>query len=231
MAEFRPACPSDLPALRTLWKAAFSDDDKYLDIFFSTAYAPERSRVVCQDDEIVGGAYWLDCSLGAKKLAYVYAVAIAEDCRGQGLGSMLMEDIHRILTQQNYAGVILVPGDEDLRRYYQRFGYRNASPRRIPVQLSSLPMERISPERYALLRRTYLPEDGILQEGENLALLGAMADFFQGDGFITVISGQQQCLELLGNTAPVAVEEQPYAMVRELSGSLPENLYFAFGFD
>lgn len=231
MTEFRPSCPADVPALRDLWKAAFGDEDAYLDIFFSTAYAPRRSRVICQDGNIVGGAYWLDCSLEGQKLAYVYAVAISPERQNQGLGTALMENIHRQLADEGYAGAILVPGDEGLRRYYQRFGYRDAAPRRIPAQLPSKPMERISPERYALLRRKYLPQSGVLQEGENLALLRALADFFEGDGFIAVISKGQKCLELLGNTAPADGGKQPYAMAKALAGSLPDGLYFAFGFD
>lgn len=228
MIEFRPSAQSDLPALRGLWKEAFGDPDEYLDIFFRRAYAPERSRVVCRNGEIVGGAYWFDCFLGERKLAYVYAVAVKESCQGQGLGSRLMEDIHRHLTGQGYSGVLLVPGDEGLRRYYARFGYRTVS---YHSEYPSQTGTQITAERYALLRRKYLPESGIVQEGENLALLNALARFCEGDGYICAVSRQDgHCLELMGWDAPA--EKTPYAMGKSLTADpLPDSLYFGFGFD
>lgn len=228
MIEFRASEPSDIPALRTLWKQAFGDSEEYLDIFFRTAYAPERSRVVCREGKIAGGAYWLDCSLGETKLAYVYAVAIDESCQSQGLGSRLMEDIHRLLTAQGYFGVLLVPGDEGLRRYYQRFGYRTVS---CHGEYHPVPGTRISAERYALLRRSLLPENGVIQEGENMAFLNKLAFFYENESTICAVSRQgNRCLELLGSDAPA--RKTPYAMGKSLTADpLPDCLYFGFGFD
>lgn len=230
MLEFRSSSPTDIPALRRLWTQAFGDSGEYLDIFFRTAYAPERSRVVCRDGKIVGGAYWLRCALGERKLAYVYAVAIEAGCQGQGLGSMLMEDIHRLLTAQGCWGVILVPGDEELRQYYQRFGYRTVSYRRKHAPKPGVP---ITPAQYARLRRAYLPDNGIVQEGENLALLGELADFYGGNDFICAVSRREgQCLELLSKEAPASGEKIPYTMAKALTDEpMPEEVYFGFGFD
>ena len=38
-----------IPQLRQLWKEAFGDTDDFLDVFFSVAFAPERSRCVILD--------------------------------------------------------------------------------------------------------------------------------------------------------------------------------------
>lgn len=228
MIEFRTSRRSDLSELRRLWKEAFGDEDEYLDIFFRTAYSPERSRVLFLNGEVIGSAYWLDCFLREKKLAYIYAVAIDSHYQGQGMGSALMENIHRHLTASGYAGALLVPGDEGLRRYYSRFGYRTASFRR---ECSPKPGKQISAQRYALLRRNCLPENGVIQEGENLALLDELALFFEGEGYICAVSRQEiQCLELLDGADPGG--ETPYAMAKSLSAAfLPDNIYFGFGFD
>lgn len=228
MTEFRPSAPSDIPALRELWKEAFGDPDEYLDIFFPAAYAPQRSRAVYREGEIIGGAYWLDCFLGERKLAYVYAVAIRASCQGQGLGSRLMEEIHRTLTEQGYAGVLLVPGDEGLRRYYSRFGYRTVSYRGEYTPKAGLP---VTAEHYARLRRRRLPENGVIQEGENLRLLEALANFYRGENCVYALSRLDgRCLELLGGEGPA--EKKPYAMAKDLTAEpLPEEIYFAFGFD
>lgn len=250
MNKFRPSCPRDLPALRQLWQEAFSDSEDYLDLFFRTAYAPERSHVMEGAQGILGAAYWLDCSLGNHRFAYIYAVAIRRDFQNQGLGTALMEELHRCLTRQGYGAVLLVPGDEGLRGYYRRLGYETLSwqERFTAAAGKPVPMTRLSAAEYAQARREYLAKNGVVQEGENLALLEEMAEFFQGDGFLAAVApGEGECLELLGDkffapgiTAAVGLERckfrasgvsHPYAMARSLGPELPKELYFGFGFD
>ena len=247
MTEFRLSRRSDVPALRQLWKQAFGDSEEYLDLFFETAYAPERSLVL---DGIGAAAYWLDCSLEDRKLAYVYAVAVRKDLRGQGVGAALMKNLRVHLERQEYDGILLVPGDERLRDYYQKLGYRTLSWQNRFTAAAGTPVEmtRLTAEEYAILRRAYLGEHGVVQEKENLALLSGMAEFFRGDGFLAALEpGEGNCPELLGNpqaapgiTAALGLEscdfqtpgkELPYAMGLSLKDKLPEQLYFGFGFD
>ena len=54
MIEFRYTKPEDRPRLTALWQEAFGDTTAYIDAFFETAYAPERSRVALIDGEIMG---------------------------------------------------------------------------------------------------------------------------------------------------------------------------------
>lgn len=229
MTECRPSRPQERSALRQLWKDCFGDTDAFLDLFFSTAYAPERSLVLFEEDTLSGAAYWFNCSMDGRKLAYVYAVAISPPRQGKGLGTALMNALHSALSRQGYDGVLLVPGSEGLRRYYGRFGYRTCSFRHREVALPSL--TPISPEQYAALRRDLLPRNGVVQEGENLAFLSGLADFYRaGDGIAVLSKEDGTCLELLGQTltgTPV-----PYAMGLSLTRTpLPEQIYFAFGFD
>lgn len=249
MNEFRLSQGSDIPRLRQLWKDAFGDGDSYLDIFFTTAYAPERCIVLIRDGGIAGGAYWLDCSLEGRKLAYVYAVAIAPAMQSRGLGTLLMEQIHRHLAHRGYDAVLLVPGDERLRQYYRRFGYRTISHHRrfTAAAGTATSITEIDAPEYARLRRRYLPRGGIVQEGENLALLSALARFYRGEDFLAALSGGG-CLELLGNeaaapaiTAALCLDQcrfrtpgrdTPYAMGKPLTDApLPGELYLGFGFD
>lgn len=232
--EFRLSRREDIPRLRRLWQDAFGDEDAYLDIFFSAAYAPERSLVLERDGNIAGGAYWMNCAWKDRKLAYVYAVAIDPGLQNQGLGTRLMEAIHRHLAAGGYDAVLLVPGSEELRRYYRRFGYRTVSHRRVTAAPDvPVPIRRISCGQYKLLRRQYLPENGIVQEGENLALLDRLAEFYAGPDFIFARSRTEpHCLEILGDADCAPGEDVPYAMGKNLSDfMLPEEVYFAFGFD
>ena len=247
MTEFRLSRRSDVPALWQLWKQAFGDSEEYLDLFFKAAYAPERSLVL---EGIGGAAYWLDCSLEDRRLAYVYGVAVREELKGQGIGTAMMKALQAHLERQEYDGILLVPGDERLRDYYQKLGYRTLSWQNRFTALAGSPAEmvRVTAEEYAILRRQYLGQYGVVQEKENLALLSGMADFFRGDGFLAALEpGEGNCPELLGDpqaapgiTAALGLEscdfrtpgkELPYAMGLSLKDKLPERLYFGFGFD
>lgn len=251
MISFRPSTPADVPALRQLWKEAFGDEDAFLDIFFKTAYAPRRSGILTERSEIVAGAYWLDCSLNERKLAYLYAVAVAPTRQGQGLGTLLMERLHTHLALNGYDGVILVPGNERLFQYYRRFGYETVSYHRefTAVADDSVSCFKIDVQRFALLRAKYLPRNAIRQEGESLALLDALTEFYAGEGFVAAVSRHDRtCPELLGDTqyaGAVAAalgmprcqfrtpgQPTPYAMGKSLTRTpLRTDLYFGFGFD
>ena len=190
---------------RNLWKEAFGDTDEFLDLFASTAYADKRTNSIEIDGKTVAALYWFDCEYAEKKLAYIYAVATAKTHRGQGLCHRLMENTHRLLQPQGYAGAMLVPGSRELVRLYANMGYE---PCTCVGQLSV--MSRgftdcvpIDQREYAILRRQLLPQDGVIQEGENLDFLEKQAQFYRGSDFVLAArkeGDRLSGLELLGNT-------------------------------
>ena len=103
--------------LRALWKEAFGDSDSFLDVFFTTAYSPERCRCVTVDGEAVSALYWFDCEYSGERIAYLYAVATAENHRGHGYCQALLDDTHRHLSALGYEGVILSPGSDNAFEY------------------------------------------------------------------------------------------------------------------
>lgn len=229
--------------LRQIWKAAFGDTDAYLDLFFSTAYSPDRC--IFTGD---GAAYWFDCRQNEQKLAYVYAVAVDPRKQGQGLGTAMLHDLHRLLKARGYDAAILVPGEESLFRYYERLGYRTVSHiHEFTARAGTpIPARSIPPERYARLRRQH---PVVIQEGENLALLKELAVFYEGENFLAAVDiHNHRCLELLGDpgaapglTAALGLKEchfrtpgttRPFAMLKPLSNApLPRSIHFGFPFD
>lgn len=196
-----------VPALRTLWKAAFGDTDDFLDCFFGAAFSPHRCRCAVMDDQVAAALYWFDCTCRDQPMAYIYAVATAPAFRGQGICRRLMADTHAHLAGLGYAGAVLVPEGEALFRMYTGMGYRPCStvsefvcaPGDDPA-----PMHRIDREEYARLRRGFLPEGGVIQEGANLAFLEKQACFYAGLGFLLAARQEGDALiglELLGNSA------------------------------
>lgn len=242
-----------IPALRLLWQEAFGDSDEFLEEFFTAAYAPERCRCVTRDGRVAAGLYWFDCSCHGAKFAYIYAVATAACCRGQGLCHELIAQTHSHLARMGYAGAILVPGELGLRRLYASMGYRLCSkmrefschPAEVPVTVNP-----IGPARYACRRAALLPEGGVVQEGENLEFLAGFARLYEGSDWVLacrVEDGVVNGLELLGNTeaAPGIVTAlrasagrfrtpgtgRDFAMFCPLISNCPQPDYFGLAFD
>ena len=241
-----------IPQLRQLWKIAFGDEDAFLDLFFQHAYAPDRCRCVRMDDRIAAVLYWFDCSLENKKFAYIYAVATHPDFRNQGLCRKLMADTHQILSGRGYAGVVLVPQKESLRAMYAGMGYRDCGGLNLfdcTAENRQLPVRTIGAEEFAVLRRTFLPAGGIVQEGENLPFLASQLQFYAGPDFLLTAYAEKDVLhgiELLGDSsvAPGILASlgfqkgtfrtpghSPFAMFHPLEETCPVPGYFGFAFD
>lgn len=230
-----------IPQLRALWKEAFGDGDAFLDCFFDAAFSPQCC-LCAQDGGIVAAAYWFSCG----EYAYIYAVATAKSHQGRGICHALMDEIHRELARQDYAGAMVVPGEASLRQFYAGMGYTDfggiqefSCEAATPVAL-----RQVSAGEFATLRRQYLPRGGVVQEGENLAFLSRFAQFYAGEDCLVTLSGGN-ILELLGNRAaapgilaalglPSATVRcpghSPFAMCKPLRGKKCPT-YFGFAFD
>lgn len=244
---------SHVPQLRTLWQDAFGDPEDFLDLFFTFGFSPECCRCVFQEDTPVAAAYWFDCRLEGRKIAYLYAVATHSSQRGRGLCRMLMEDIRRVLAEQGYCAAVLVPQSDGLRQMYRRMGYRDAgSHRELSCTAATVPvsLHTIDSAEFARRRQELLPKGSVLQEGRNLAFLSNLVAFYAGEGFLMAASREGKTLtvpEFLGDSAlcpgilcSLGCEtgvfrspggNTPFAMVLPLQEGVPEIAYFGFAFD
>lgn len=192
--------------LKALWQLAFGDSMEFIDLFFRTAYAPERCCFLTDGNRITAALYWLDCEVADQKQAYLYAVATHPDHRGKGLCRQLMTNTHTLLKQQGYTGAMLRPADPELRKMYSKLGYQDCtsvSEFRCTAG-SPIPLKKLGTEEYARLRKQFLPDKGVLQEGVSLAYLASYCAFYAGDDFLLAgsVDGQVfHCTELLGNMA------------------------------
>lgn len=239
--------------LRALWQEAFGDSAETLDAFFTTGFSSDRCHYLTENGELVSALYWLDCSLERKKLAYLYAVATKKAYRGRGLATRLMAETHEILKQQDYAGVILVPGEKDLFSYYEKLGYRAVTAAsKFTAQQGRTPIavKEIGATEFARLRRKYLPEGGVVQEGAALSFLQTYCKFYAGADFLMVASEENGALraqEFLGNTAAAMGilqalgyesgtfctpgNDRKFAMYLPLAENCPKPTYFGLALD
>ena len=195
-----------ISALRQLWQEAFDDPDDFLDVFFSDSIAADGYHCILENNIPVSALYWFDCELQGHRLAYIYGVATLKSHRGRGLARQLMAETHEILRKQGYSGAVLVPEEAHLFDFYRKLGYRTVS---TVAEFSCswgdspLPLREIGAEEYARLRRKWLPEGGVVQEGETLAFLQSYARFYAGEDFLLVgehLRGSLVSQELLGNS-------------------------------
>jgi len=242
-----------ITALRRLWQQAFGDSEQFLDIFFETAYSPERCRCVILDGQVAAALYWFDCGLNGHRYAYLYAVATDPVHRNKGLCRALLEDTHRHLFKTGYAGAVLVPGEASLFRFYEKAGYctfGSVDEFTCTAAESTVPLRTIDSNTYADLRKDLLPAGGLLQEGETLAFLNCFSNFYAGDGFLLTATLENQKLtvhEYLGDPAlaPAIVsalgadsgrfrcpgKQRPFAMFRPLADGTPVPAYLGLALD
>ena len=242
-----------VPQLRRLWNEAFGDTDAFLDLFFTLAYHPDHCCCMGTQGRVTAALYWLDMFCNGQKIAYIYAVATAADCRGQGLCRQLMGDTAELLKQRGYRGALLVPQDEGLRTMYGRMGYGDGAPIDeffCAAGNAPIPVSGISAEAYASLRSAYLPRDSVEPGAEALAFLGAMARFYTGDGVLAAASREPdhlRILEYLGDRSKIpgliaalgATEatvrtpgnSRPFAMYLPLTADCAAPDYYPFAFD
>lgn len=242
---------AQVPGLRRLWQEAFGDSDAFLDGFFDAGFSPRRCLCVT-DDEPVAAVYWFDCRFAGEKIAYLYALATKKSHRGQGLARRLVEEAAAELKKQGYNGILLVPGEQGLFSMYRKLGFVDtlyADNFTVEAGGVTVPVQRISGEEYACLRRTFLPEGGVVQEGENLSFLPTFTGLYAGDGWLLAGSLEEDIfsgMEFLGDRSAVPGilmalgakrgtfrtpgGDQPFAQYRSLDGS-PSPSYFGLAFD
>lgn len=243
----------NIPALRALWQEAFQESDAFTDLFFSKGYSPNRCHHIDENGIPVSALYWFDCRLEGHKLAYIYAVATLKSHRGKGLGGQLLRETHEILRSRGYAGTILVPAGKDLFDFYGRFGYRLAT---TVARFSCKPGDvhaatrEITPEEYVKLRSGFLPDGGVVQDGQAIAFLQGYCRFYAGTDFLLIgeaLPGELRAQELLGNTraAPgilkalgfargrfrVPGEDDNFAMWLPLQANCPKPAWFGLALD
>ena len=241
-----------IPGLRDLWKKAFGDTDEFLDLFFSTAYAPDRCRCIAEGELVQSALYWFDCFLEDRKIAYIYAVATDPACRGRGLCRQVMEDTMGVLRSRGYAGAILLPQEEWLIAMYAGMGFEactTVTEQWFPAG-EAVSARQIDGSEYAALRRKFLPVGGVIQEGENMAFLAGMAKFYKGENFIAAVTADGEelwCPEFLGDAeavpglikmldfpagrARMPGKSRQFAMYRSLSKIGKNPCYFGLVFD
>jgi len=158
-----------IPALKTLWKEGFEDDDHYIDFFFSKRFKPENTFVYLENDSPASIATVLNAEIFHNGVflpaGYIYGVTTSAKHRGKGLSTAILEHICKI-----YPVTFLVPATEELFCFYGKRGFSpaftlgefNMSAGDLKEPEKKLKTEAVSPEEYKEIRDSHFKSDGYI---------------------------------------------------------------------
>ena len=166
MLEMKPAVPEDRPACTALWKAAFGDDDAYIDNFYAHYGRPGQMFTLRDDGELRSMLALFPLELrwpdgGLTRAAYLYALATDPAARGQGYAAFLLCYADAYLEGQAVPFLSTVPAEESLQGFFAAAGDFQPCHPMDEAELAApapgpVPARPVSGEEYRRLREALL---------------------------------------------------------------------------
>ncbi|MGN1353478.1 MAG: GNAT family N-acetyltransferase [Alloprevotella sp.] len=110
---------------RRLWQRSFPNDTaEFLDIYFEEKYRHDNNLTLQPDGTVVAAMQLLPYRMTfygeVLHAGYVSGLCVDECHRGKGLAAKLLGQAHRKLYRESGAVSFLIPGNEDLRHFYEQ---------------------------------------------------------------------------------------------------------------
>lgn len=158
--EIREVRQEDSPALAALWHRVFEDPEELALDFLRLLPELGSGVAAVSGGEILGVAYIVtELFLGEKRAAYLYAVAVAPEHRGLGLGGALTRAAAALGRERGADFICTLPAEPGLYAWYEeRLGTRCVLYRkqeRLPARPGAA-VEPIGPEEYGKRREHLL---------------------------------------------------------------------------
>ena len=115
----------ELKDSRALWQTCFPNDStEFLDLYFREKYDPSVNLIHYVDGRPAAVMqllpYRFRCFGQTVNAGYVSGLCTHPDFRGKGLAKLLLDKAHRRLYEQGAVFSLLIPGSDDLRRFYTK---------------------------------------------------------------------------------------------------------------
>ena len=124
----RFAVKDDFESVTDLWSRVFGDSPDIISKFLDAHFGDDTLLVYEADGKIAAMFFLLkgDVVISGKEYPsrYLYAACTDPDYRGRGIMAELIETAHQICALKSIDYICLLPAEESLYGYYERFGYK-----------------------------------------------------------------------------------------------------------
>ena len=167
MTELRPSRAEEIPAQKALWKAAFGDEDSYINFFYDHCVRPEDVLVLAEDGVLRSMLALLPVLVelpGGERVEapYIYALATDPEARNKGYGRKLLLYTDDYLAERGVECVTVVPAEPSLHRFFSTVGFSECFAHR---KIEYLPDQLPPPAQGDRAIPIDAGEYGILREG------------------------------------------------------------------
>ncbi len=117
-------------ACKELWRAAFGDEEPFIDSFLMRYYSRRRALTITCDGKLAAMLHLLPFESELGRTTYIYGVATDTAYRGRGLASQLLRQAMQQIAERGDDAALLIPtpGQEWLRDFYGKFGFADDRP-------------------------------------------------------------------------------------------------------
>lgn len=129
------------PFVRNMWKECFDDNDEFLDLHFTYKYKNENTLVYLDKGKSVASLQMFPYFIRFynKKIPFYYLAGLCTlpEYRKKGYMAELIHASHRVMAQRAIPLSILVPAEEWLFGFYEKYGYQqvfNGNNTEVPIK-------------------------------------------------------------------------------------------------
>lgn len=116
-----------MPLVRKMWKTCFEDSDEYMELYFREKYRNENTLVYFDDHQAVASLQMLPYIFTFHQteipIAYFSGLCTLPEARKKGFMAALIRQAFEVLQQRQIPLAVLVPQEDWLLRFYDKFGF------------------------------------------------------------------------------------------------------------
>ncbi len=120
----RKAKEEDLPQVLKLWSVSFNEDENFNNWYFDNVYKADNTIVYEDNGMIIAMLQMLPYEItNLGKVSYIFGACTMPEYRGKGIMASLIAYSEELDRQSGIKASILIPQNESLFNFYDRFGY------------------------------------------------------------------------------------------------------------
>lgn len=167
------------PLVRKMWKTCFGDTDEYMDLIFTKKYKEDNTLIYFEKEEAVASLQMQEYNIRMYEevfpIYYLAGLCTLPEHRNKGYMGKLITEALNIMQSRDIALTILVPANEQLFNYYEKYGFTQAfrsSEEKIDLSRIIENNSNFTDKRFQEFDRLYQQNDfTVLKTKEDLSII------------------------------------------------------------